>query len=161
MKLKNIIGHRGLTLAEVVVAIGITALAFGSIFAAYGGVKAMTRFNRTQSEAAQVVRSQIELLKATAFANINNATTNNVVFDPGKDGISGNADDRKGTLTVAVRDAADMDSDGNTAETTIDLDNDLTNDANAKPIRVTFSWTEYMVGQKRNFSVFLDTLVAG
>jgi type II secretory pathway pseudopilin PulG len=153
--------HKGMTMAEVVVAIGVTALALGSVFAAMAGTKAIAQFNRSQAQAIQVVRSRVELLRATAFGNIANSTTNNVSYDSGPDGIVGNADDRTGTLTVAVRDAADFDGDGNTNETSVDIDADNANDVSAAaPVRVTFTWAEWMLGTKRNFSVSIDTLIS-
>lgn len=111
-------------------------------------------------QAIQVARGQVELLKATAFAAIANSVSV-VAYDAGPDGIWGNADDFTGTLTVTVADLADFDADGNTAETAVDVNGDNVNDATAaRPVRVTFTWAESVVGITRNMTVTIDTLIA-
>ncbi|MNC98385.1 hypothetical protein D3C83_163250 [compost metagenome] len=52
-----------------------------------------------------------------------------------------------------------MDGDGNANEALIDVDGDGTNDA-AKPVRVTFTWREFVQHQNRNFSIWFDALIA-
>lgn len=110
----------------------------------------------------EVVRGKVEALKKTVYANINNSTQT-VSLDAGRDGVFGTADDVQGTLTVAVQDFLDYDGDGNTTENRISVDSygpGGTNEDVAKPVRVTMTWTQKLLGQNRNLSVSVDTLIA-
>ncbi len=151
---------RGFTLVEVLMAITIVVSLFGSMITAFLGVKNINMFARHKMQALQVVRAQIENLKATPFANLANSTQANVPYDVGPDGIFGNADDLKGTLTTTLQDFLDMDNDGNTAENFINVDGQGGNDSVARPVRVTFTWNDSVLGQARSRSVSVDTLIA-
>ncbi|MCG3177095.1 MAG: hypothetical protein MOGMAGMI_02061 [Candidatus Omnitrophica bacterium] len=138
----------------------IVGLFFVSLITAFMAVKMTNTMAKHRVQAIQVARGQVELLKATAFGAIANAV-NVAAYDAGPDGIWGNADDFTGTLTVTVRDVADFDGDGNTAETAVDIDGDNVNDATAAlPVRVTFTWAESVLGLTRNMTVTIDTLIA-
>ena len=155
--------HRkdGFTLVEVLVAVGIAVALFASLAAAFLSVKSIAISSRHRIQALQVVRGQLELLKGTSFTLIANGVQNNVVYDAGPDGLFGTADDLKGTLTTTVQDFLDMDGDGNATETSIDISGDGVNDPNsAKPVRVSFTWTERALGQNKTCTVFADTLIA-
>lgn len=156
MKIKS---QQGVTLVEVMLGMTILVTLFGSMVAAYVAVKSLNMMARHKMQAIQVVRGQIETLKARPFANIANATST-VAYDAGADHAYGTADDLTGTVTVAVQDALDMDNDNNTAESQINVDGSGGNDAVAAPVRVTFTWNEWVVGQRRTLSVRADTLIA-
>lgn len=165
---KRRLSNRGVTLVEVLIAAGVALVVFVSILSTIMAITAMTMMSRHYTQAVHVVRGQIEELKGTAFAQIANTTTV-VSFDAGPDNIFGNQDDLSGTLTVTVRDALDMDGDGDTMESSIDVDGDGTNDcidfpvcANpyAKPIRVAFTWNARLWGMNKNMTVALDTLIS-
>ncbi len=155
MKINNI---KGFTLVEVLMALGITVTLFGSMIAAYIAVKSINMMARHKIQAMQVVRGQIENLKSAQFSTLANGTQT-VSYDAGPDGIFGNADDLTGTLTTTIQDFVDFDNDGNTTETQIDIDNDGVNDSVALPVRVSFTWREWVVGQARNMSVSTDTII--
>ena len=155
--LKN---EKGFTLVEAVIALAVAVVLFGSLVLTFVAVKSMNKMARHHIQAMQVVRGQIDQLKVIPLSQVLDSTTT-VSYDAGPDGIFNTADDVKGTLTVKVQDFLDMDSDNNTTETLIDVDGDGVNDATAKPVRVTFTWSEYVLGRQKNFSVFADTLIAG
>ena len=149
------------TLLELMVALGISVTLVASLVLAFLGMKMTSAMARHRMQAMQMVRGQVEFLKATAFANLANSTTNNVAYDAGADGVFGTADDLKGTLTVTLRDFLDMDTDGDTNETSVDINGDGVNDSTyARPVRVSFSWTQYVFGASKTFTVFVDTLIA-
>ena len=151
---------QGFTYPEVLLAIAISVLLFTSLLAVFTVVKSVNKMAQHNMEAMQVVRNRMELLKATAFANIT-ASQQQMAYDAGVDGVFGTADDLNGTLTVALQDFLDMDGDGNTAEAAIDVDGNGGNDATAAvPVRVTFTWSEHLLGQDKNLSAFADTLIA-
>ncbi len=166
MKLRKI---NGVTLVELMVAFAICAVIFSAILAAFLTVKSVNTFMRHKTQAMEIARSRVERLKRTSFdcipddVNCANVTTvsSTVSYDAGKDGSFGTTDDMTGTLTTDLKDGLDMDNDGNTTETAIDVNGDGVNDpADAKPIRVTFTWTEKLYGQTKTFSVFIDTLIS-
>ncbi len=150
---------KGYTLVEVMVALGITLTLFGSMALTFLAVKSINVMSRHKIQAMQLVRSQVENLKAGSFAAIANATST-ASYDAGPDGAFGNADDMQGTLTTSVRDWLDFDNDGNSNETAINVDNSGGNETNAVPLRVTFGWSEWVMGQSRNMTVFTDTIIA-
>ncbi len=150
---------KGYTLVEVLVALGITLTLFGSMAMTFLAVKSINVMSRHKIQAMQVVRGQIENLKAGAFANIVNATST-ASYDAGTDGTFGNADDMQGTLTTSVQDWMDFDNDGINNETSINVDNTGGNDTNAVPLRVSFGWSEWVMGQSRNMTVSVDTIIA-
>ncbi len=151
--------HRGFTLVEVVCAVAISGLLFGSLMSSYMAIKSINAVARSQMQATQAVRRQIETMKVTPFANLANSATN-VSLGAGADGIFNNADDPQGAMTVTLQDFLDMDNDGNTAENLIDVDNDGTNDATARPVRVSISWVQHSINADRAQTVFADTLIA-
>jgi len=149
-----------MTLVEVLVALVLTLLLFGSLLASILTVRSLGSLTRHKMQAVEVVRGRMEELKVTAFDQIVDSSVA-ATYDAGDDGLFGTADDRQGTLGVTVQDFLDMDGDGNVTETAIDLDGDAVNDAAfAKPVRVTFTWTQFVVGQSSTYSVSADTLVA-
>ena len=150
---------KGYTLVEVLVALGITVTLFGSMAVTFVTVKSINVLARHKIQAIQLIRGQVENLKAGAFASIANATST-VSYDAGADGTYGNSDDMQGTLTTSVQDWQDFDGDGNTAETAINVDNSGGNETNAVPVRVSFVWREYVIGQARNITVSADTIIA-
>ena len=151
--------NKGYTLIEVMMAFGITMVLFGSLVVTFLAVKSINTMARHKIQALQVVRGQVENLKAGAFAAVVNSTTN-ASYDAGTDGVYGNADDMQGTLTTTVQDLMDFDGDGNTAETQINVDNTGGNDSNAAPVRISFTWNEWVIGQSRNMTVSVDTIIA-
>lgn len=150
---------KGYTLVEVLMALTITMVLFGSMIMTFLAVKSINTMSRHKIQAVQMVRGQIENLKAGPFMNIANSTAA-ASYDAGKDGVYGNGDDLQGTLATSVRDWIDFDADGNNAETQIDVDNSGVNDANAAPVRVSFTWNEWVIGQSRNMTVSADTIIA-
>jgi hypothetical protein len=122
-------------------------------------VKSINTMARHKIQAVQVVRGQIENLKAGSFANVVNSNSQ-ASYDAGADGAFGTADDMQGTLTTSVRDWVDFDADGNDAETQISVDGPGPNETNAAPVRVSFAWNEYVIGQSRNMTVSVDTIIA-
>ena len=157
LKLKN----SGFTLVEVMVTTGVSVLLLTGFLGSVTVSKSLNALSRHQMQALQVVKSQMELLKATAFSNIADSSAANTTYDAGVDGTFGTADDLTGTLTVTRGDFLDMDADGNTAETAIDINGDGTNDtAYAVPVRVAFTWTQNIIGTSKSFTVSADTLLS-
>ncbi len=154
-----IANKKGFTLVEVMMAIVISVTMFGSMMAAFLAVKSINMMARHKIQAVQVVRGQIENLKAAQFSTVANGVQT-VSYDAGPNGTFGNADDMQGTLTTTVQDFMDFDGDGNKTETQINVDGIGGNDAVAVPVRVSFAWKEYVLGQSRNMSVFADTIIA-
>lgn len=150
---------KGYTLVEVLIALGITVTLFGSMLVTFLAVKSINIMARHKIQAMQLVRGQIENLKAGTFVNVVNSTSTSA-YDAGPDGTYGNSDDMNGTLTTTVADVLDFDNDGNSAETTINYDTTAGNDTGAAPVRVSFAWTEYVIGQTRNMTVSATTLIA-
>lgn len=147
---------------------GIMVIVFTSILGTIMGVTAMSAMARHYVQAMHVVRGQMEELKGTAFNQITNSNAQ-ASYDAGADHVFGTLDDFQGTLAVAVRDALDADSDGNTAEATIDVNGDGVNDCidfpactnpYVKPVRVGFTWSERLWGAEKNITVTLDSLIA-
>ena len=153
-------GDNGFTLVEVMMSIAIVVTLFGSMITAFLGVKNINMLARHKMQAMQVVKAQTENLKATPFANLANSTQNNITYDAGPDGVFGNADDLRGTVTITVQDFLDLDGDGNTGENFINVDNQGGNDGVARPVRVAFTWADSVLGQARNRSVSVDTLIS-
>ena len=149
----------GFTLVEVMMAIAISVSLFGSMAAAFLAVKSINMMARHKIQAVQVVRGQIENMKAATFATLANCVQQSSL-DAGPDGTYGNADDIQGTVTTTVQDLADFDNDGNTAETQISVDGPGANDNVALPVRVSIAWTEHVLGTTKNMSVFADTIIA-
>ena len=149
----------GYTMVEVMIAILVSVTLMGSMVMTFLTVKSINMMARHKIQATQLVRGQMENLKATPFANLADATMT-ASYDAGADGIYGTADDMQGTLTTLVADAMDFDNDGITAETQINVDGSGGNDTTARPIRVTFAWNERVIGQTRNMSVSADTIIA-
>ena len=149
-------------MAEVVIALGISVISFAALTAAYLGVQSLNMMSKRHIQAMEVVRGQIEMLKATAYTAIANSTTT-VSLDAGPDGTFGTADDIQGTLTVTVRDFLDYDGDGNAAENRISVDSfggGGSNDDVVLPVRVALSWTQKVFGGTKVMSVSVDTLIA-
>lgn len=165
-KLKT--SNRGASLVEVLIAAGVALVVFASVLSTIMGITAMAMMSRHYAQAMHVVRGQAEELKGTAFALITN--TNSVVpFDAGPDNVFGTFDDLTGTLSVTVRDALDMDGDGDKMESAIDVNGDGSNDCldfpvcadpYAKPVRVAFTWNARLWGMNKNMTVALDTLIS-
>ncbi len=65
-----------------------------------------------------------------------------------------------GTLSTTLQDFLDFDNDGNMVEALINVDNSGGNDTVALPVRVSFVWSEYVMGQNKNMSVSVDTIIA-
>ncbi len=152
--------NSGFTLIEVLVGCGVLVLLMSSLAELFVGIKSTGAVNKGQLQAMEVVRGEVEALKDTAFGTVANSAAV-VTYDAGADGVFGTADDLTGNLTVTQGDFADMDNDGNTAETAIDVNGDLVNDATrTKPLRVSFTWTRRVHGQNKNFSYFVDVLIA-
>jgi hypothetical protein len=160
--------RRGTSLIEVLMAGAISMIVFGSILSTVMGISAMTILSKHYVQAMHVVRGQAEEVKGSPFAQITNSNAV-VSYDAGPDNIFGSLDDLTGVLTVTVRDALDLDGDGNTAETTIDIDGDGVNDCldfpvcsnpYTKPVRITFTWSERLWTINKNMVVSLDTLIA-
>ncbi len=149
----------GFTMVEVLTALGITVTLLGSMVLAYLGVQSINMMSRHKIQAVQVVRGQIENLKSTNFTSIV-AGTQAASYDAGSDGVYGTADDMRGTLSTTLQDFLDFDNDGNMVEALINVDNSGGNDTVALPVRVSFAWTEYVIGQSKNMSVSVDTIIA-
>lgn len=150
---------KGYTLVEVMIAIGISVTLLGSMLMAFVTVKSVNMMARHKIQAIQVVRGQIENLKAGAFTDIADGFTAEP-YDSGVDGLFDTDDDMQGTLTTSAHDWMDFDGDGNTAEALINVDNTGANDSTAVPVRVSFAWTEHTLGQDRPMTVSIDTIVA-
>lgn len=148
----------GYTLVEVMIALAISVTLFGSLVASFLAVKSLNIMARHKIQAVQIVRGQIENLKAGTFTAIATGTQS-MSYDAGNDGSFGTADDMQGTLSTTVQDLVDFDSDGNTAETQINIDGTGGNDTVALPVRVAFAWDEHVVGMKRTLSVSADTII--
>ena len=150
---------KGYTLVEVMVAMAISVTLFASMIVAFLMVMSMNMMVRHKIQAIQVVRGQLENLKAGAFdAIVDSASV--ASYDAGADGVYGTNDDMLGTLTTSVHDAMDFDGDGNVAEQFISVDGDGTNETNARPVRVSLAWTQRTLGVDRVMSVFLDTIIS-
>ena len=151
---------KGFTFVEIIIALGAIVMIFASMASAFMAIESLNSISRHNIQATEIVRGEIETLKGTAFSTLVNSV-NTVTFDAGADGVFGNADDQKGTLTVTVIDALDMDGDGNGAETSIDVDGDGINDpTSALPVRVTFAWTQWVLGTTKTYAVAVNTLIA-
>jgi type II secretory pathway pseudopilin PulG len=151
--------RRGLTLAEVMVGLAVSLILFTSLIGVMVGFKQIGVVNRHHLQAIQVARGMIETLRHTAFVAIVDSSQV-VPFDAGPDQVFGTGDDLTGTLDVLVQDSMDMDDDGDTEESWIDIDGDGNNDQNAKPIQVSFTWTQQLLGQNRDFTQTINTLIA-
>lgn len=149
---------KGLTLVEAMMGLAIATLLFASLVVAALAVRSLTSMNRHYIQAVNVARGAIETARGQGYGSVVDATWQQA-YDAGADAQFGTADDLSGTVTVIVRDFLDMDGDGDSAETLIDLDGDGANDA-AKPYRVTFQWNERVAGQTRPMSIWLDALIA-
>lgn len=165
--------EEGFTLLEVLVAAGLSVIVFSSVLAAFLSVNALKTLARHNLQVTQVVRGEIERLKGIPFANIVGETTTDVSFDSGADhDFTTTNDNLSGEMAVEVKDYLDMDSngvqatctdtdqDGDTDTNCFDLDGDGTYDAGIKPVRVTFTWSETFFGNTKDYSVFVDTLIA-
>ncbi len=150
---------KGFTMVEALVAFGLSIMVIASLLATFSGVKSINALVKHRIQTLQIVRGQIELLKVGGFSAIVNSTST-VSYDAGVDGLFNTADDLRGTLTVTVRDYMDMDNDSNTTETAIDVNGGGNDPGAAAPVRVSFTWTQNIVGQSRNSTVFVDTLLA-
>ena len=150
----------GFTFVEIMIALAAIVMMFGTMASAFLSIKSLNSVSRHHVQAAETVRGKIETLKGTPFANVAN-TVAVVPYDAGNDGSFGTADDLTGTLTVTIGDFLDMDDDTNTPETLIDIDGDGNNDPTAAvPVRVTFTWTQWVLGQMKTYTVNADTLMA-
>jgi Tfp pilus assembly protein PilV len=150
---------RGFTLIEQLVAVAVTVSVFASLLAVMIAIKQVGLTNRHHVQAIQVVRGEVELIKGTEFDDIE-AVTKQVSYDAGADNIFGTDDDFKGTMVVELKDALDMDGDGDTQESSIDINGDSQNDSVVKPIRVSFSWTNTLLSIQKTRTVYIDTLIA-
>lgn len=157
----NLLKHNeGFTFVEIMISLAITVTVFAAMTSAFLAIKSLNSVSRHHIQAAEVVRGKIEILKGTPFGSLLNSS-DVTPYDAGVDGIFGTADDPTGILTVTRGDFLDMDNDGNTVETAIDIDGDGTNDSSlAVPIRVTFTWTQWVIGQMKPYVVATDTLIA-
>lgn len=162
----------GFSLVEVLIAFGVSALFVGVLTATFLGSSSVNASASSHMQASQIVRAAVEELRAGSFAAIGAAPaytgnppvrTTAVSFDAGADNVFGTADDRTGTLTVSVADHLDMDNDGDTAESWIDIDGQGpggTNDTVARPVRVTFTWAQPIAGTDKQYATSVDTLIA-
>ncbi len=155
--MKKQYSEKGLTLVEAMVGVVLAAILFGSLLMSALAVRSVRSLTQHHIQAMNVARGVVERLKGSAYAAVLNDSWNEA-YDAGPDGLFGTGDDRMGTVTVTVKDFLDMDHDGNVNETLIDVTGDLANDA-AKPVRVTYQWTERLRGQDSNYSVRIDTLI--
>lgn len=149
----------GFSLVELTVGMFITVVIATAMLSALMAVKSGKTVTFHNAQAMNVVRGTVETLKGTNFNAIADSVSE-VSYDAGPDQVYDTGDDFKGTLTVAVRDALDMDGDADTDEAQIDVSGDGTNDPFAKPVRVSLQWTEHLSGQDRNLTVTVDTLIA-
>lgn len=156
---KRIRSQGGFTLAELTVALMIVVLVATAILGSILSLQSGKTLALHNAQAMNIARGAVETLKGMDFNAVADDVTT-VPYDAGPDRVFDTADDFTGTLTVAVRDFLDMDSDGDAAETWIDVDGDGLNDALAKPVRVSFQWMEHLSGQDRNMAVTIYTLVA-
>lgn len=172
MRTKHLLQRQeGFTFVEAIMALGISVVFLGALLAAFLGVKSLNASAKSTMQATEVVRGAIEQLKAGPFNAIGAApaylgnppvNTTVVAYDAGSDNVWGTADDRTGTLTITVADLLDMDNDGITNESFIDVDTTGpggTNDNVARPVRVTFTWNQPVVGADKVCSVSADTLI--
>jgi type II secretory pathway pseudopilin PulG len=148
---------KGMTLVEVLVGLSISTLLFGSMMLSALAVRNLSVLNKHSIQALNVARGAVETIKGQGYGAAV-AQTWTQAYDAGPDALFNTADDLTGTVTVAVGDFLDMDDDGNTAETTIDVNDDGTNDT-ARPIRVTFTRQEFIRNQYRTFSIWIDSLI--
>lgn len=164
-------GEGGFTLVELMTTFSVSAIVFAAILGAFLTVKSVNNTARHRMQAMEIVRSRVEQLKRTTLNCIPDEShcddltvvtvSSTVSYDAGADGTFGTSDDLQGTLTTALQDGMDMDNDGNSTETAVDVNSDGTNDiADAKPVRVTFSWSQKVYGQTKTYSVFVDTLIS-
>lgn len=162
---------RGFTLVEAVVAMGVSVIFFGALLAVFLGIKSMNASARSHAQAIEVVRGAIDQLKGGAFNSIGAAPaylgnpptlTSVVAYDAGADNVWGTPDDLTGNLRITVADLLDMDNDGVTNESFIDIDTSGpggVNDPVARPVRVSFTWNQPIVGLDQVYSVSIDTLI--
>jgi Tfp pilus assembly protein PilV len=150
---------RGFTLIEQLVAVAVTVSVFASLLVVMIAIKQVGLTNRHHVQAIQVVRGEVEFIKGTEFDDIE-AVTKQVSYDAGADNIFGTDDDFKGTMIVELKDALDMDGDDDTQESFIDINGDGVNDSVVKPIRVSFSWMNTLLGIQKTRTVYIDTLIA-
>lgn len=158
-KLKNLQNQKGVSLIEIMVSVGISVFIFLSLISAFLGVKSLSELSESHLQASLIVRSQMEALRGTPYAQLAAANVQ-TAYDAGPDGTWGTGDDLMGTLTTTLQDNADFDGDGNTTETAISVDADATNDAVAQPARVTFAWAQRVLGHNKNYTVSADTIFA-
>ena len=150
----------GFTLVEIVISLAISTLIFMTLISTFLGIKSINMMSLSHLQAMQVVRGEVERLRAIGFNNLADNGGVETSYDPGDDLVWDTGDDKTGTLTVVVQDEADFDGDGTNNESLVDVDGDGTNDAFARPVRVSFDWTERVLGQQRQFTVLADTLIA-
>src|SRR3989338_7487888 len=150
----------GFTFVEIMISLAICVTVFAALSSAFLAIQSLNAVSRHHVQAAEVVRGEIEILKGTPFGGILDSS-DTVPYDAGVDGIFGTGDDLSGTMAVTRGDFLDMDNDGNTAETSVDIDGGGTNDTSAAvPIRVTFTWTQWVLGQTKSYTVATDTMIA-
>ena len=152
------LNDEGLTLVEVMFGLVIATTLFGSLIVSALAIRSLVSMNRHYVQAVNVARGALELMIGTGYGAAVDSNWQQA-YDAGKDGVFGTGDDLFGTVLIQGRDFLDMDQDGVVNETTIDLDGDGVNDA-ARPVRVTFQWREHLNGQDKNYSVWLDALIA-
>jgi hypothetical protein len=151
----------GFTIAEVLIALFLSVFFFSSLVIAFTSVNSLNSQVRHRMQAVQVVRGEMEKTKATAFNALTN-TSRVASYEAGPDGVFNTADDLQGILQVEIKDYLDMDGDTvTTMESSIDVTGDGNNDpTEAKPVRVKFTWSQYVLGQTKTYSVFADTLIS-
>jgi type II secretory pathway pseudopilin PulG len=165
--MKVLSSEDGLTLVEVLIGLLISVFMFGSVIGSLMALRQSRMVTRHTIQALNTVRSEVERLRGLAFDTIgnedgdgDNVDVYEASYDAGPDLAFDTADDFTGTVTVTVRDFLDMDGDGDADEAWIDIDDDGANDTVAKPVRVTFQWTEHLLGPDRAFTLSVDTLIA-
>ena len=164
--MKTLNSRQGFTLVEAIVGLALSAVVFSALVGAMLAIRSTRTMAQHYSQATNVVRGEIETLKAMPFAQVGDqdgdadgVDTQVVAYDAGPDGLYGTGDDFTGTLTVQLGDFVDFDADGDTVETQIDVNDDAVNDTITKPVRVTFQWSEHLLGPDRNFSITVHTLI--
>lgn len=145
-------------MVEVVISMLVSIFLFLAMFAGLLAIKSLSNFAERRTQAFGVVRGQIERLKGTPFDAIATVGPLDRAYDAGEDGVFGTGDDLTGSLSVLVQDFMDFDDDGDTDETGINIDNN--GGVMARPVRVTFTWNQRLLGQVVPMTVSLDTLIS-
>ena len=155
----NTMNRDGFTLAEVVISILLLSLTISVMLTSFVMGRYSTAHARYHTQAMNLVQAKAEELAAGKYIEVQSEDPQEVVVDPGKDGIWGNGDDLRGSLSVEVADNDDLDGDGDIDEQEIDVDGDGKNDP-CKPLNIRLSWTCLSYGGSLPMTVHLDTLIS-